>query len=381
MIAFTPSAQPADPARLDHPGGFTWWYLDLVDPDPDRGRGLVLIWSWGLPFLPGLDGPARTGNTVSPRARPAINVAAYDRGAEAGWLLQELDPAQVAWQGPTAGGAGAPAFPMTSRWRFGGAELEQTLTDDRVDLRATLDLPLPGGQRLTGQIEIGGPRRRGADPVHAPDGPAAPADHEWSPLCLSTSGRADLRWGDQPFTVAGPAYHDRNASSRPLFELGIGRWWWGRLALPGRELVWYRLVPDDPAAPTRELVVEVRADGLTRQIEAPIEVLPGRRSPWGLVTPSRLRFVDPDGAPVEVQVDARVEDSPFYQRYLLRGRCGDAHGVGLGETVSPAHTDPGWMRPLIRMRVMPGQGKPSMWAPLFTGPRAGRVARLLGVGA
>ena len=50
MLSLTSPDTPLDRTLLDVAGGFAWWYLDLVD---ERGDGLVLIWSFGLPFLPG----------------------------------------------------------------------------------------------------------------------------------------------------------------------------------------------------------------------------------------------------------------------------------------------------------------------------------------
>ena len=39
--------------------------------------------------------------------------------------------------------------------------------------------------------------------------------------------------------------------------------------------------------------------------------------------------------------------------------------------------DLGWQRPLVRMRVQRADGDNSIWLPLFTGPKTGRVQRLL----
>ena len=58
---------------LDTPG-FAWWYLDVVDAE---GTGLVLIWSFGLPFLP--DPVARAGDRLdlpSPRDPKGVHAAA-----------------------------------------------------------------------------------------------------------------------------------------------------------------------------------------------------------------------------------------------------------------------------------------------------------------
>jgi hypothetical protein len=95
--------------------------------------------------------------------------------------------------------------------------------------------------------------------------------------------------------------------------------------------------------------------------------------------PRLARFPDPDGRPVEVEVRALLDDGPFYQRYLLAGRCEGEHGRGVGENVVPGRVDGDVLRPLVSMRVHRVDGPNSMWLPLFCGDRAGRWSRLLGL--
>ena len=91
-----------------------------------------------------------------------------------------------------------------------------------------------------------------------------------------------------------------------------------------------------------------------------------------------MTFPDPDGRPVQVEVGSVLDNGPFYQRYLLRGRCGADEGYGVGENVVPDRVDTDLLRPLVRMRVHRAVGPNSMWLPLFSGDSAGRWGRLLG---
>ena len=59
------------------PGGFTWFYVDIVD---DQGQGATLIWSWGLPFLPGYAAASRAGRPQLPIERPSVNLVVYGGG-------------------------------------------------------------------------------------------------------------------------------------------------------------------------------------------------------------------------------------------------------------------------------------------------------------
>jgi hypothetical protein len=203
--------------------------------------------------------------------------------------------------------------------------------------------------------------------------------HLWTPMIAASRGLLELRTPRSEFRVEGRGYHDRNSASKPLHSLGIRSWWWGRVALPGRDLIFYRLTPSAPDSAPRDLVVELAADGSCRAREdAGLSLARLRRSSWGLRWPSEVTFPDPDGRVVRVEVTSLLDNGPFYQRYLLRGRCGTDEGYGVGEKVVPDKVDTDLLRPLVRMRVHRADGPNSMWLPLFSGDSEGRLRRLLG---
>ena len=125
--------------------------------------------------------------------------------------------------------------------------------------------------------------------------------------------------------------------------------------------------------------MEFAADGTCRlPARAELQTDGMSRSAWGLRWPRAATFCDPDGRTVHVEAAARVDNGPFYQRYLLRGRSGDEEGHGIGENLVPDRVDSDLLRPLVRMRVHRAEGPNSMWLPLFSGDVDGRVRRLLG---
>jgi len=354
---------------LRSPGGFTWFYVDLVD---DQGQGATLIWSWGLPFLPGYAAASRAGRPQLPIDRPSVNLVVYGGGREQFYLLSEFPPDQCSW-----GDDGR-------SWRIGDCSFDwidspgATGAAPTRELRVTLDLALPSGGRATGQLVLSGSLRRDSVSVGA-DVPADPAcTHLWTPMIGASQGRLELQTPGGALRVEGRGYHDRNSGAVPLHALGVQSWWWGRLALPDRDLIFYRLQPNDAGAAARDLVVELAADGTCRVREdAGLAVIGLRRSTWGLRWPSRATFADPDGRPVHVEVSALLDNGPFYQRYLLRGRCGSDEGYGIGENLVPDRVDTDLLRPLVRMRVHRAAGPNSMWLPLFSGDSEGRLSRLL----
>ena len=356
---------------LRSPGGFTWFYVDLVD---DHGRGATLIWSWGLPFLPGYARSARVGHPHLPLQRPSVNLVVYEGGRERLYLLSELPTEDCVW-----GEDG-------SSWRMGDCSFTWTDTptgDASVrTLQATLDLALPTGGRATGKLWLSGPLRHDVPDSSRPDSrlPVDPmCTHLWTPMMAASRGGLELDTPAGEMRIEGRGYHDRNSAGQPLQSLGIRSWWWGRLALPGRDLIFYRLVPSDPGKIPRDLVVEITEDGTCRAREyVGLQMGHQRRNLWGLRWPSSATFPDPDGRTVQVDVDAVVDNGPFYQRYLLRGRCGSDEGFGIGENLMPDRVDTDRLRPLVRMRVHRTDGPNSMWLPLFAGDADGRWSRLLG---
>lgn len=354
MLNLSPEPETCD--VLDLPGAFAWWYVDAVTP---AGDGLVLIWSWGLPFLPGYGRDARGGRPVAARARPSINLCVYERGEPAFYLLYELPP----------DAASVTSGPDGWRWRFGDTEIHSVREGHTRRLRATIDLPVPAERaRLRGTLELTGA---------APDVPRiaapTPCEHHWTPLAVPATVDGSLRLGDTArWNIAGRGYHDMNRSAAPLHTLGIADWAWGRIARPGRDDIHYLLWPDDPAAKPVSLCLSARDDGSVTVFDAdavrPTEL---RRNRYGVSYHARF------GLPAQgatARVERLVDEGPFYLRYLLRDP--DSGACGWGERVRPAAIDTDWMRPLVKMRVH-RPGEDSAWLPLFSGPREGRVRRLL----
>ncbi|HEX2203808.1 MAG TPA: hypothetical protein VHG91_10945 [Longimicrobium sp.] len=360
MIDLGDTRAPVPPDVLRAPGGFAWWYADLVTPG---GDGAVLIWSYGLPFLPGYASAARRGAGELPASRPSVNLAVYRGGAPAFYLLQEHAPAPE--------GEGRPAGVQ----EIGGCRFVRTFDGRYCTLGADLDLALPGTRaRLTGTFRL-----RGVARLSPESGPAADAPHLWTPMTGPAEGEVRLEVGGCPFVeLAGRAYHDRNHGRVPLHDLGIARWMWGRVPLARTERIYYLLWPSSSAARPVCLGVEIGEDGETRRVEVEAELVRERRGLSGVARPERI-LLRAGRRPWLIVDHARtVEAGPFYLRLLSRGTTGEGESaLGWSELCVPDRVDLPLHRPLVRMRVHRAQGPNSRWLPLFTGPREGRVGRLL----
>lgn len=335
---------------LESPGGFAWWYADLVDLE---GRALVLIWSYGLPFLPGSRANPR------PLERPSISLATYENGRCGFYLLQTYAQQEA-------------RIDDDGSMRLGGSRFRLRREGDDAMLEADLDLAIPGGGRVTGQIRTRGARCR------APVAEAALRTQRWSPIMAAAQGSAQLDWqGGVGFRLMGRAYVDSNTSPVPLPCLNIAAWRWGRVALPDRELIYYVLDSAEPHTPSVQLVLEVLSDGRLIRHRASSHWFGARRSVFGLAFHQGLRLSSASGLDVELRFTAVVDEGPFYLRFLVEAtsRQGE-RGAGIAELVAPERVDRPWQRPFIRMRTHATDAPNSIWLPLFSGPAQGRARRL-----
>ncbi len=378
MLEIDQPARSIDPDTLDAPGGFAWWYAEVGD---DAGNGMVLIWSFGLPFLPGYQAAALRGEAPAARARPSLNVAAYQRGESVCYVLREFDADEAGWDIDAEG----------ETWRFGSSRLQMRRPEKGpLQLEATLDLPIAGGGRLQATLRLAGPVGRwesAPQGIQRPEASAGkPADdapaHRWTPMCGAAFATARLRCGSLRMAISGRAYHDRNAAPWPLAALGIGRWLWGRAALADRDRVFYALWPDDDDAEREPVVLgyELHADGRLDEIRDLALVTHGpHRTRWRMPSAEGFSLQDSSGAPfLTLRARHAVDDGPFYLRRLCDAQVGERPvGHGTFEVIVPQRIDRALHRPLVRMRVGRHDGADSFWLPLFEGAKFDRLRRLL----
>lgn len=327
-------------------GGFSWWYADLVD---DAGNGVVLIPSWGLPFLPGYASAARKGAAPTAGSRPSIALSVYENGRCAYYLLQEIAPDQASHHGHAL--------------RFGNSVFD--FGNGALDAR--LDLEAPGG-KLTGTIQVKGVPRRDVE-----GRPIDHETHEWCPLAGPATGRWSLSTPERRFEGEGSAYIDRNAGLADLESLGVARWTWTRVVLPDRLRIAYALWGEDGSC--EATLVDIHEDGRTEALPATVLPSSERRNLWGLSWWPTLRLAAGERQ-MTIRVSHRPDDGPFYQRSVVhvRTEVGEAHGIS--EVCDSRRIDLGWQRPLVQMCVHKPHSRNSIWLPLFAGPREGRVMRL-----
>jgi carotenoid 1,2-hydratase len=337
---------------LEARGGFTWWYTEILDPAHERA--LVVIWSFGLPFLPGYASRERAGNAPPARSLPSVNVVGYERGREVLYLLHQFDETRAHVDEHTV---------VLGESTF-------VLDPKNGTMRASIDLPVPGStDRLRGEIVVDG------QAVTMPIDHAADIAHVWCPVLLPAQGRAALVSGRTTFTVAGHAYVDHNEGDRALHRLGIAHWLWGHAPTAnGGERIFYLLTPDSDKVPEAH-AFSVDASGVFRiERDVRIDITRSHAPRFGMPGLARANVTVEARPFLDLHMQALVDDGPFYLRYLART---DGAEPGTTEVIAPARIDTDLLRPLVRMRVSSETTRPSVFLPLFSGPRMGRLRRLM----
>jgi hypothetical protein len=359
MISLSAPDMPRATLAMSAPGGFVWWYVDMLDA---QGNGVVLIWSYGLPFLPGYTQAARSGQAPPAQQRPSLNVVVYQRARVVYYSLQEFDASQSGY------------CAAREEWTFGRTRIRQLLESGRRTVEVTLDMDsLPGEPPLTGHLRVQGVVRESATWTGAVD-----RGHDWSPVLTNAHATGELRCGHRVWHVDAPAYHDRNASPVHVDALGISDWAWGRYRVGELTHIYYVVTPRDAAQSPVAMYVVLYPDGSSTVQHAQVVRRRHALDVFGLWWPTQLELTVDNRPILRIRHRALVDRSFFYLRSATEAELPDGQTfAGWSEFLRPDRVDLTVYRWLVNMAVHRVNGPNSMWLALFSGPHDGRIARLL----
>jgi carotenoid 1,2-hydratase len=219
---------------------------------------------------------------------------------------------------------GAKRWAMTERGRahchrdahhfcVGPSELAWEGDSLRIRIR---ERSAPWGQAIAGEIRVWPQQLFGfSTPL---DGAAR---HRWGPL--APSARIEVSLSAPQLRWQGQAYLDSNEGDEPIHR-AFHTWDWSRAPLnDGSTLVFYDM--QWPQQPDRLLALRFTPQGEVEPVEpAPVQVLP--RTAWRLARRMRSEQA--------VSVAEQLEDTPFYQRALLRFAYAGQSLTAFHETLS-----------------------------------------------
>lgn len=378
-------------------GGFAWWYADACN---DAGDGLVIINALGLPFLPNYLSSIRRGQFVRPIDRICSNVALYRRGKPIFYVLNEANAADIQQKSWQEHGT------RYEELSIGGVRWISQYKDGRMHSQIDIDITIPSKQqRLQGQVLLDG---------IAPESPALsehtstafgelPA-HRWGLRSVDSQVKAVFDVTTKKtlttsfFTFAGRGYHDSNAGNQPFDQLGIRRWFWGRLPIVASsvsshsqrsvsEVIFYIFENPQNTKNTKNawqaMLIEVDTAG-QMHVDATVDVEIDEKTPlfyaprWQSLKIYR-RAVSQKPI-LQATWQHTVDNGPFYARGMWRGSFYDAdtgniyESTGMTESIIPERIDVDWQRFLVNMRVQKYPVADSIFLPLFAGSQENLVA-------
>ncbi len=200
---------------------------------------------------------------------------------------------------------------------IGPSQLRWDGTALTIDIQE-ICMPIP--HRITGQVRV-----EPGQLFNFSTTLDAQGRHRWGPLAPQARVQVDLQHPAQRWS--GHAYLDSNEGDEPIAK-GFTEWDWSRGQMQdGSTAVLYDVAPHRSgqsgaqADDGRVLALRFTRDGQVEPFKAPpSQAL--RRTAWGIAR--RMR------SDSTVEISQQLEDTPFYQRAVLKSRL-------LGETVTSFH--------------------------------------------
>jgi carotenoid 1,2-hydratase len=292
------------------PGGYAWWYLDVVSDD--GAYALTVIAFVGSVFSPryarARRAMARGGSPADPERHCAINVALYRKPGRKLWTMTEQPEFARTREALTIGRS-------SLCWR--GDHLEVSLDERETRFFGRRGGPLCGRIRLYPAALFGPPielDRSGAR-------------HRWYPV--APHARAEVEFDTPSLRFSGSGYHDVNTGDEGL-EQGFAAWTWSRAKLDAeRTAILYDVQPREGLADPRGWVFVPKENAmveLSPETLGPASALP--RTRWGVARAIRSEH---GHTPTLI---ATLEDTPFYSRNLVAVRIDGCETTAVHESLS-----------------------------------------------
>ena len=279
------------------PGGYLWWYIDALSDDGQYGLSIIAF--VGSVFSP-YYAWARRGNgidSVNPDHYCALNVALYSASAKR-WAMTE--------RGADYNHRNQHHFqigPSEMSWHKGAL----TLYIDE------LGVPIP--RRIRGTVTLHPTQLFTFSTALDETG-----RHRWGPLAPHARVEVNLEHPAQQWQ--GHGYLDSNEGDEPV-ERAFTEWDWSRSQLQdGSTAVLYDVEPE--ADHGRLLALRFRPDGTVTPFQPP---------PLRTLQPTAWRIQRRMRSDTPVRVVQQLEDTPFYQRAVLKSSLLGEHVTSFHETL------------------------------------------------
>lgn len=316
-------------------GGYEWWYFDGMSANGDYGFVIIFyhVNPFSTKYIQELD-----SSEINASLHPAISVSLYHKSKPVYYSFLEFDENDFSWSADQL------------KLKIGSDSVQYNITDNTFGFELMLNQKLASGHSIDGVISGEG----GLPPsylIHS----KSDEKHLWNLVTPSMRFNADLmvdgRTGKKRVIFQGDGYHDHNIGQEPMKD-SFRDWYWGRYHFEDATLIYYLMNKHQGHQFEGWLIDRQNQEVLAYFEEADLEYF--SRNWFGLKSARKIELKK-DQISVNIQCRDKIDDGPFYQRFMgdsvLNYNC-QVHGAqGISEYICPENIYKKRFWPLIHMRL------------------------------
>ena len=316
-------------------GGYEWWYFDGLSKEGDIGYVIIFYQSnpFSTRYVKDLE-----ENKSGEAAYPAISVSIYKQGKTIYYSFLEFEKEEFDWD------------EKEKTLRVENNVIRYNETEDGVFIDLELNQVLDSGHRLKGSVK--GKAHLGNENLISQN---STEKHSWNLLVPGMETEVDLHVdglnGEEEVVFSGRGYHDHNTGYEPMKE-SFKDWYWGRYHFEEFTLIYYLMEKYNEQQFEAWLIDDKNQKLMEHFEEANLDYY--SRNLFGLKSARKIELETPQVS-VNIQCNSKIDDGPFYQRFLgnsvLRYN-GQVYGAqGFSEYIYPNNIYNRWYWPLVHMRL------------------------------
>lgn len=316
-------------------GGYEWWYFDGLSADGNFGY--VIIFYEHNPFSTRYINDLETEKALQD-AYPAISVSLYKNGKTIYYSFLEFDEGEFSWDN------------NKPELKVGNDTVQYSGKGNEFKFNIKLDQKLASGHSIKGEIKGQG-NRTNPDLITSES-----ADrHIWNLIQprtdVSVSFDVNGIDGEEKFRFEGSGYHDHNTGHEPMKE-SFRDWYWGRYHFKDFTFVYYLMQKHEQTQFEGWMIDRANQKVMEHFKEADLDYFSRN---WFGLNSARKIDLKAGQVSVNIQCKSKIDDGPFYQRFLgnsiikYNGQVHAAHGIS--EFIYPENIYSRVYWPLVHMRL------------------------------
>ncbi|MBD3615570.1 MAG: hypothetical protein HUJ22_03280 [Gracilimonas sp.] len=315
--------------------GYEWWYFDGMSADGKYGFSVIFYQN--NPFSTRKIKELENGS-INHKSYPAVSISLYENNKTIYYSFLEFEESDYEWR--------EGELMLT----IGRDSFSYSISGDTVNIEIMLNQQLASGHKIRGTISGSG-CLTASNLIQSMDEDR----HLWNLILPSMNLEADIdlygRRGEERVHFHGKGYHDHNTGFEPMKE-SFKDWYWGRYHFEDFTLVYYLMQKHDASQFEGWLIDKKNQSVLEHLTEINLDYY--TRNWFGLNSARKIEIIE-DQVTVNIQYSNKIDDGPFYQRFIgnsIINYNGQVHAAqGISEYLRPKRIYKKSFWPLVHMRL------------------------------